>query len=999
MSKNQALAEDIQKAAGSITARLADAQRDIQSLQVLMNNNEELLRQKIMQAQRERAEQERLQAAREEQERLEKEALSRQEEASAAQEEAQPAQAAQSQSEPAGMQASINQAQSDLKEEGARREVSSEAVNQHEAAAQANSVKSAQGEASFQQEPAAGGTIPSQSAELSQAAQSAPQNAAQSAEQTPSGRGAQASSGEGAQTPSGGASQSPSGSAAQAHPGSASQNIARNAAQNPAGERFKNENQAERGARAPIQGRRPQAPQNAQGRPNFQRPLQGQQGQGIRPQAPGGRPQGYNRPQSAPGADRAQGQNNASFNGRPQGQGIRPQGGMRPPAKGQGGAGGLKIPSFDASLPTEKGRVSNYDPNKKMYTREHEEKRLNKKEGAPRQRGAVFEEDERVRGRKPKRKESAQQKMEPIKIEHAIMTAELISIKDLSEKLGKPASAIIKKLFLLGIMATINNEIDYDTAALVATDFGIELEQKIAKTFEETLTDAAVQGSEEDVCERPPVVTIMGHVDHGKTSLLDAIRSTNVTAHEAGGITQHIGAYTVSHNGKTITFLDTPGHEAFTSMRARGAQVTDIAILVVAADDGVMPQTIEAINHATAAKVPIIVAINKMDKPTANPERVKQELTNHGILPEEWGGDAIIVPVSAVTGEGLSDLLEMILLVADVNQYKANPDKKARGTIVEARLDKGRGPVATVLVQNGTLRVGDTIVAGTTGGRVRAMMNAQGERVEEAGPSMPVEVLGFNDVPDAGDILYGTDDDKLGRQVVQERRDKIKADQLKARAKASLDDLFNQIKEGDIKELNLIVKADVQGSVEAVRQALEKLSNEEVRINVIHGAVGAIKESDVILASASNAIIIGFNVRPDAMATAAAEAEKVDMRMYRIIYNAIEDIENAMKGMLEPEFKEVVTGHAEVRTTFKVPGAGVIAGAYITDGKIQRNAGVRLLRDNIVIHEGTISSLKRFKDDVKEVAEGFECGIGINNYNDIKENDVIEAFVQEQVKR
>ena len=397
--------------------------------------------------------------------------------------------------------------------------------------------------------------------------------------------------------------------------------------------------------------------------------------------------------------------------------------------------------------------------------------------------------------------------------------------------------------------------------------------------------------------------------------------------------------------------------------------------------------------------MPIIVAINKMDKPTANPERVKQELTNHGILPEEWGGDAIIVPVSAVTGDGLSDLLEMILLVADVNQYKANPDKKARGTIVEARLDKGRGPVATVLVQNGTLRVGDTIVAGTTGGRVRAMMNDKGERVEEAGPSMPVEVLGFNDVPDAGDILYGTDDDKLGRQVVQERRDKLKADQLKARAKASLDDLFSQIKEGDIKELNLIVKADVQGSVEAVRQALEKLSNEEVRINVIHGAVGAIKESDVILASASNAIIIGFNVRPDAMATAAAESEKVDMRMYRVIYNAIEDIENAMKGMLDPEFKEVVIGHAEVRTTFKVPGAGIIAGAYVTDGKIQRNAGVRLLRDNIVIHEGSISSLKRFKDDVKEVADGFECGIGINNYNDIKESDVIEAFIQEQVKR
>lgn len=729
-----------------------------------------------------------------------------------------------------------------------------------------------------------------------------------------------------------------------------------------------------------------------------------QRQQGGYPPRPG---QGGPRPQGQGGfAPRPQGQGNfaprpGQGGPRPQGQGApRPsQGGPRPGGMGQRPQQGNRAARGPELAPVvEKERVSNYDPNKKMYrnTRDNEKKTPNKRDLA-RQQSRMGVDDDVWRGKK-KKKESAQSKMEPIKIEYAVMTTEEISIKDLSEKLGKPAADIIKKLFMLGIMATINNEVDYDTAALVATDYGIELEQKIAKTFEETMTDADEESEGDNNEERPPIVTIMGHVDHGKTSLLDAIRNTNVTAHEAGGITQHIGAYTVEHNGRKITFLDTPGHEAFTSMRARGAQVTDIAILVVAADDGVMPQTIEAINHAQAANVPIIVAINKMDKPGANPDRVKQELTNNGIVPEEWGGDAIIVPVSALKGEGIDNLLEMILLVADVNQYKANSSKKARGAIIEARLDKGRGPVATVLIQNGTLHVGDTVVAGTAFGHVRAMMDDKGRRVQSAGPSMPVEVLGFNDVPEAGDRLYVTEDDKLSRLVAQERKDKIKAEQIKARSKASLDDLFNQIQDGSVKELNLIVKADVQGSVEAVKQALEKLSNDKVKVKVIHGAVGAIKESDVILAAASNAIIIGFNVRPDSMASAAAEREEVDMRMYRVIYNAIEDVQAAMNGMLDPEFKETVIGHAEIRETFKVPGVGVIAGSYVTDGSIQRNAGIRLLRDNIVIHEGKISSLKRFKDDVKEVNAGYECGVGIENYNDIKQGDVFEAFIMEQIK-
>ncbi len=657
-------------------------------------------------------------------------------------------------------------------------------------------------------------------------------------------------------------------------------------------------------------------------------------------------------------------------------------------------------------LPTaEKERVSNYDPNKKNYRKNHDNEqqpKQNKKENARRQQNFNADDEDYFRVRKPKKeKKEPKREIAPIVIESAVMTTENIGIKDLSEKLGKPAADIVKKLFMMGIMATVNQDIDYETAFMVASEYGIELEQKLTKTFEDTLIDVSDEGDKdgEGYITRPPVVTIMGHVDHGKTSLLDAIRHANVTAGEAGGITQHIGAYQVEANGKKITFIDTPGHEAFTSMRARGAQSTDIAILVVAADDGVMPQTIESISHAKAAGVPMIVAINKMDKPTADPDRVKTELTQHGIVPEDWGGDTIIVPVSAYTKAGIDDLLENILLVAEVEDYKANPDLMARGIVIEARLDKGRGPVASVLVQNGTLKVGDTIVSGTVFGRVRAMMNDKGEKLTVAPPSTPVEVLGLNEVPETGDQLYATEDDKLSRQVAEERRDKIKIQQAKAKAKASLDDLFAQIQEGELKQLNLIIKADVMGSVEAVKQALEKLTNEEVKVSAIHGAVGAITSSDVALAQASNAIIIGFNVRPDATARTMAEQEKVDIRLYRIIYDAIEDVEKAMKGMLAPEFKEVILGHAEVRQTFKVPGHGTVAGSYVTDGKITRQSKLRLLRDNIVIHEGEVESLRRFKDDVKEVATGYECGIGIVGYNDIKEKDVIEAFIMEQIER
>lgn len=599
-----------------------------------------------------------------------------------------------------------------------------------------------------------------------------------------------------------------------------------------------------------------------------------------------------------------------------------------------------------------------------------------------------------------KKKQEKEEKTEKIpERKKAIVMGEIISIKELSEKIGIPATEIMKKLMSMGILVTINQDIDYETAAIVSSEFGIELEQKASKSFEEMLIEEDVEDDPASLEPRPPVITVMGHVDHGKTSLLDAIRSTNVTAQEAGGITQHIGAYTVNVNGKPITFLDTPGHEAFTSLRARGAQVTDIAILVVAANDGVMPQTVEAINHAKEAGVPIIVAINKIDVTGANPERVKQELTEHGLIVEEWGGDTIAVPVSALHRQGIDELLEMVLLVAEMQELKANPNRRAKGTIIEAELDKGRGPVATVLVQNGTLRVGDSIVAGTAYGRVRAMMDHTGKRLKEAGPSTPVQVLGLSEVPEAGDIMYSVEDDKLAKQVAEERKEKLKEQQIKASSKLSLDDLFSKIKEGEIKELNLIIKADVQGSVEALRQSLEKLSNDEVRVRTIHGAVGAINESDVMLASASNAIIIGFNVRPSAGVNELAKKENIDIRLYRVIYNAIEDIEAAMKGMLEPEFKEVIIGHAEVRETFRISGVGVVAGCYVTDGKIIRNGDVRLVRDGIVIYEGSIESLKRFKDDVREVASGYECGIGLANFNDIKVGDIIEVSIMEEIKK
>ncbi|MBR1558599.1 MAG: translation initiation factor IF-2 [Clostridia bacterium] len=652
----------------------------------------------------------------------------------------------------------------------------------------------------------------------------------------------------------------------------------------------------------------------------------------------------------------------------------------------------------------EKERVSNYDPNKKQYVRQNDpERSRNSGRTAQKQRGGAsnltsYDEDF-VRNRKKRKAAQPKAHIEQVKIEKAYMTAETITVRDLSERIGKPAGEIIKKLMMLGIIATINNELDYDTAVLVCTEFGVELEMKLAETAEDALEKEDVEDAEENLVSRPPVVTIMGHVDHGKTSLLDYIRNTRVTAGEAGGITQHIGAYTVDLDGRKITFLDTPGHEAFTSMRLRGAQATDIAVLVVAADDGVMPQTIEAINHAKSAGVQIIVAINKMDKPAANPEHVKQQLTEYDLVTTEWGGNVEMVPVSAVTGQGVDDLLETILLTADVEDYRANPDRKARGIIIEAKLDKGRGPVATVLVKNGTLNVGDAVVAGTAYGRVRAMVNDRGERVKSAGPSDPVEVIGFNDVPDAGDQIVAVDDDKLSRQVAEERKDKLRAALIKTQTKTTLDDLFSQISAGEIKDLNIIIKADVQGSVEAVRQSLEKLSNDEVRVRCIHGAVGAINESDTLLASTANAIIIGFNVRPDNNARDMAEREKIDIRLYRVIYQAIEDVENAMKGMLAPKFREVLLGHAQVRQTFRVSGVGTIAGSYVTDGKIARNAQIRLLRDNIVIHEGKIDSLKRFKDDAKEVASGYECGIGIEKYNDVKEGDVIECFIMEEIER
>ena len=592
-----------------------------------------------------------------------------------------------------------------------------------------------------------------------------------------------------------------------------------------------------------------------------------------------------------------------------------------------------------------------------------------------------------------RKQEAMKAKQQPLKVS----IPDEISVGELASRLKVTAAEVVKRLMMMGMMVTVNQIIDYDTAYLIADELGAVVSKEVVVTIEEKLFNEE-QDSEESLKERPPVVCVMGHVDHGKTSLLDAIRHTNVTKGEAGGITQHIGAYTVQINGKDITFLDTPGHEAFTAMRARGAQATDIAILVVAADDGIMPQTVEAINHAKAAGVEIIVAINKIDKPAANPEAVKTELTNYSLVPEEWGGDVICVPVSAVTGQGINDLLENVLLVAEVKEYKANPDRRAKGIVIEARLDKGRGPVATVLVQNGTLHSGDIVIAGTAVGRVRAMTDDKGKTLKTAGPSVPVEIIGLAEVPLAGDEFNAVEDERMARTLAQQRRTKAKEEEFRANAKVNLDDLFAQIKEG-VQELNIIVKADVGGSAEAVKQSLEKISNDEVRVRVIHSAVGGITEGDVMLAAASNAIIVGFNVRPDKGALDSAERQSVDIRTYRIIYECIEEITAAMKGMLAPEFAEKLMGHAQVRQTIHVPNVGTIAGSYVQDGTVTRNSQIRVVRDGIVVFEDKISSLRRFKDDVKEVQQGYECGIGLEKFNDIKEGDILEAYVMEEVAR
>ena len=604
-------------------------------------------------------------------------------------------------------------------------------------------------------------------------------------------------------------------------------------------------------------------------------------------------------------------------------------------------------------------------------------------------------------GAKKRQEQKAQ--MQKLQLEIAKKAPTKVSIPDninvgeLASRMKKTAAEVVKTLIKNGVMASISDVIDFDTAAIIAEELGCVVEKEVVVTIEERLIDDS-EDKAEDLVLRAPVVVVMGHVDHGKTSLLDRIRNAHVADGEAGGITQHIGAYQVEINGKPITFLDTPGHEAFTSMRARGAMVTDVAILVVAADDGIMPQTIESISHARAADIPIIVAVNKMDKQGASSERIRQQLTEHELVCEEWGGDTIVCEISAKTGMGIDNLLEMVALSAEMRELKANPNRRAKGTVIEARLDKGRGPVATVLVQNGTLKSGDLIIAGTAVGRVRTMINDKGQRIDSAGPSVPVEITGMSETPGAGDIFNVVEDERMARELVEQRKEEKKNATTGSERKVSLDDLFAQIKEGELKELAIIVKADVQGSAEAVKASLEKISNEEVRVRVIHSAVGAINESDIMLASTSNAIIVGFNVRPDAAARESAVRNEVDMRMYRVIYECIEEIEAAMKGMLAPQFKEVLLGHAEIRQTYKVSKVGTIAGCYVQDGKIVRNASVRLVRDGIVIHEGVLASLKRFKDDAKEVATGYECGLSIEKYNDLKEGDIIEAYTMEQIK-
>ncbi len=600
------------------------------------------------------------------------------------------------------------------------------------------------------------------------------------------------------------------------------------------------------------------------------------------------------------------------------------------------------------------------------------------------------------------RRETEAERMRRIQLERQkkpmnITLPEEITVGELALRLKATSAEVIKKLMAAGVFAAVNDTVDFDTAALVALEFNARAEKEVVVTIEDRIIDDS-EDDDANLVTRAPVVVVMGHVDHGKTSLLDAIRHANVTASEAGGITQHIGAYRVNINDRDITFLDTPGHAAFTTMRARGAQVTDIAVLVVAADDGIMPQTVEAINHAKAAGVSIIVAINKMDKPAANPDQVTQQLTEYELVPEEWGGDVPCMPVSAVTKQGINDLLEMITLIADMKELKANPDRAAKGTVIEARLDRGKGPIATVLVQNGTLHSGDIIVAGTSVGRVRAMTDHLGNKVESAGPSVPVEIIGLDDVPTGGDIFNVVSDERLARELVEQRKNEQKEEQFNAQTKITLDNLFDQMQQGEVKELKVIVKADVQGSVEAVRQSLEKLTNDEVRVNVIHGAVGAVSESDVMLAAASNAIIVGFNVRPDPVAAENAKRDGVDMRLYRIIYDCIEEIQSAMRGMLAPKFREVTLGRAECRQVYKVSNVGVIAGCYILDGKITRAAQIRIVRDGIVVADDKIASLRRFKDDVKEVAQGYECGIGLERFNDLKEGDIFEGYLMEEYR-
>ena len=686
---------------------------------------------------------------------------------------------------------------------------------------------------------------------------------------------------------------------------------------------------------------------------------------------------------------------------RPRPQGDRPTNGStfgnRPPMKKPRET--YVAPPVVISNTDKRNNVKKKPTNENRY----EEKKTLNKRALVKNQVSIDDFDENKTGYRkfrPVKKNKGQTEVNAIKIEKAVINTEIIPLKVLSEKIGITAAEITKRLFKEGIMKTINDSIDFDTAAFIADDLGIELELKLDKTAEDVLSENFIDDYDDDekLVRRPPVVTVMGHVDHGKTSILDRIRKTNVTAGEAGGITQHIGAYQVSVGGKTITFLDTPGHSAFTAMRARGAQATDIAVLVVAADDGVMPQTIEAINHAKAANVPVIVAVNKIDKPEANIERIKTQLTENGILPEEWGGDAIICPVSAKTGEGFDGLLESINLVAEIKDLKANPDRKSKGVVVEAKLDSSRGPLATILIQNGTLRVGDSVVVGTVTGKIRAMTDDKGRKVTQAGPSAPVSVMGLDDVPEAGDIMYAVEQEKLSKLVAQERKNRERESMIKSENKISLDDVFGKIAEGKIKGLNLIVKADVQGSVEAVKQSLENLSNEEVKVNVIHAQAGAINESDIMLAQSSGAIIIGFNVRPDSNAKKVAEHSGVDIKLYRIIYEAIDDVKKALKGMLAPKFTEVYLGKAEVREVFKISGVGQVAGCYVTEGKISRSGKLRIYRDDVMICEGNVLQLKRFKDDVKEVSQGFECGISIEKFNEIKVGDFIECYQVEENK-